>query len=448
MSGDDVAEAQAYRALDYPAFRWYAVGGLLSNIGLQMMGLAVSWQIYSLTHSAAALGLVGLVEVVPIVGLMLPGGHVADHYSRKRLVLLANLVTAACALVLALWSLGSLALPSWGALDGACRLLERFSHGLGERTTAIRSPLVPMMYGLLALLGVVRAFGGPARAALLPALVPPEAFSNAVAWNSSFFQLSAVLGPALGGLLVARLAATPFHFAGVHFVAAGSALIMFVCVLRVPDRAVETSREPVTLESLLAGIQFVRRQRIILATITLDLFAVLLGGAVALLPIYADQILHVGPRGLGVLRAAPSVGALLMALAIANRPPLKRAGPALLWSVAGFGLATIVFGVSRSFWLSLAMLFLTGALDNISVVVRHTLVQTLTPDAMRGRVSAVNQVFISLSNELGGLESGLVAAACGPVLSVVAGGVGTILVVLAVMGIWPEVGRLRSLTGD
>ncbi len=435
-----------YAALAYRPFRFYALGSLVSNIGMQMMGVAVSWQIYRLTGSAMALGLVGLVEVVPIVGLALPAGQLADRLSRRRVVLVAHLVIAACAAALAVLSLEALALPASGLLAWACAGIEALSRHMGETGVRVASPLVPVMYLVLLVLGVVRAFGGPARAALLPALVPTEAFSNAVTWNSSFFQLSAVVGPALGGVVVGVLAHTAWQFSAVYFAAAASAVLMFGCIFALAEPPqVASGREPVTLTSLLAGLRFVSRHRIILATITLDLFAVLLGGAVALLPIFADRILHVGPRGLGLLRAAPSVGALAMALFLAHRPPMRKAGPAMLLAVAAFGLATIVFGLSRSFWLSLAMLFATGAVDNISVVVRHTLVQVLTPDAMRGRVSAVNQVFISISNELGALESGLTAAWFGPVLSVVGGGLGTMLVVLAVALAWPEVRRFGSL---
>ncbi|MBI5833539.1 MAG: MFS transporter [Armatimonadetes bacterium] len=443
----EVPEHQPYAALSYPEFRRYALGALTSNIGMQMMAVAVSWQIYRLTQSSLALGLVGLVEVVPIVGLALPAGQLADRLSRRRLVLGAALAMVGCTAALAVLASQGDHLQHSALLTASNQLLERMARGLGEQSINITSPVVPLLYLILAVLGVARAVGGPARAALLPMLVPTAAFSNAVTWNSSFFQLSAVVGPALGGLILGFTSRAAAPFAPVYVLAMLSAVVLFGSIYSLPEKTYERNREPVTLSSLSAGIRFVCQQRIILATITLDLFAVLLGGAVALLPVYADKILHVGPMGLGVLRAAPSVGALMMALVLAHRPPMKRAGPALLMSVAGFGLATIVFGLSRNFWLSLAMLWFTGVLDNISVVVRHTLVQVLTPDAMRGRVSAVNQVFISLSNEMGALESGTVAAAFGPVVSVVAGGIGTILVVLAVAGLWPEIGRFGSL-GD
>jgi hypothetical protein len=248
---------------------------------------------------------------------------------------------------------------------------------------------------------------------LVPQVVPVEALANAMTWNSSGWQV--------GSLACAGLAAT----------------------LR--PRAAAVPREPLSLAALLAGVSFVRHTPVILATIILDLFAVLLGGATALLPIFARDILSVGPAGLGWLRAAPSLGAFFMAVALAHRPPLRHAGRALLLAVAGFGLATVVFGLSQTFWLSFGALALTGALDNVSVVVRSTLVQLLTPDAMRGRVSAVNAVFISSSNQLGAFESGLAAEWFGPVVSVVGGGIGTLLVVVAVMVVWPQVLRLGAL---
>ena len=286
----------------------------------------------------------------------------------------------------------------------------------------------------------IRTFGWAARSSFLPTLVPRETFANAVTWNSSIFQISCVLGPALGGFLIVRLG-FPFIYA----LDATCALLFFLLVL--PIRKIRENRRAVgnAWRSLADGISFVLSRKVILATITLDLFAVLLGGATALLPIFADQILHCGPIGLGWLRAAPAVGAFLMALTIAYLPPMRQAGRTLLWCVCGFGAATIVFGASHWFWLSLLMLFLTGVFDSVSMVVRQTIVQLLTPDEMRGRVSAVNNIFIGTSNEFGALESGLTAALLGPVVSVVAGGVGTILVVLAVAWKWPETRRIGAL---
>jgi MFS family permease len=295
------------------------------------------------------------------------------------------------------------------------------------------------MYGLLLISATAMALGWPARSAVLPQTVPTSAFSNAMTWNATFFETAAMIGPAIGGVVLIH-AAWPVYL--INSVCASS---FAISMLLLPRKQAVVKREPPTLKSLAAGIDFVWSQKIILATITLDLFAVLFGGATFILPVYAEEILHCGSVGYGLLRAAPAVGAVSMAMLLAHRPPMKRAGAALLWAVACFGLATIVFAISKNFWLSMAMLFLTGAFDNISVVVRHTLVQVLTPDSMRGRVSAVNNVFIGASNELGGFESGLAAQLLGTVVSVVAGGVCTLLVVAGVAWTWPQVRKFGSL---
>jgi hypothetical protein len=310
----------------------------------------------------------------------------------------------------------------------------------GEKSGVIFEAALPLMYLLLLINGVSRAFGWAARSAMFSNLVPRAVLSNAVMWNSSNFELTCVVGPALGGLAIAWIS-----IPSVYAIDAVCALLGFLFILPIhaPQQISETHPHP--LKDLSTGLRFVYGNKIILATITLDLFAVLLGGALALLPVYADQILHVGAVGLGWLRAAPSIGAVAMALALAHRPPLKKAGDAMLLAVAGFGAATIVFGVSKNYALSFLSLALTGACDNISVVVRHTLVQLLTPDAMRGRVSAVNNIFIGSSNELGAFESGITAALFGPVISVVGGGVGTILVVLGTAWKWPQVRSIGVL---
>jgi MFS family permease len=283
---------------------------------------------------------------------------------------------------------------------------------------------VGLVYLCLVLVGVARAFSMPARWALLREVVPPDLLANAVTWNSGGWQFASVSGPALGGAVYALAG----RAAEAYALAALGALACAALVASIRPHAVPRRAEPFSLASLLAGVRFIYRTELLLAAITLDMLAVLLGGATALLPVYARDILNVGPVGLGCLRAAPAVGALVMALALAHRPPLRRPGRALLWSVAGFGAATVGFGLSRDPVLSFALLAVAGALDNVSVVVRGTLVQMLTPDAMRGRVASVNLVFISSSNELGAFESGVTAELFGPVLSVVGGGVGTILV--------------------
>jgi MFS family permease len=294
-------------------------------------------------------------------------------------------------------------------------------------------------YLIILLNACALTFARPARSALLPGLVPKEIFTNAATWNATFFELASVAGPAIGGLIIARFSVV----AAMILSAACTAVCLWLTAL-LPDPHVPRKPEPLNIGTLVAGVRFVWRTKILLAIMTLDLFAVLLGGAVYLLPAFAERM-GVGASGFGCLRAAPSVGAITMAMLIAHLPPMKRAGRSLLLAVLGFGAATIVFGFSHSFWLSLAMLFLTGAFDNISVVVRHTLVQLLTPDNMRGRVSAVNQVFIGSSNELGGMESGYVAQAFGPVFSVVAGGIGAMIVTVLVALKWPQIRKFGSL---
>jgi MFS family permease len=401
-----------YAALRHPDYRRLLTGNILAAVASEMQSVAIGWELYQRTNSAAALGLVGLVQFLPVILLSLPAGHVADRYSRKWLLVAAQGVMA-CA-------------------------------SLGLATLSLLQGPVPLIYVCLLIVGVSQAFSAPARWALVPQVVPAEALANAMTWNSSGWHVAATVGPALGGGVIWATG----HAGGAFLLAALCSLTCAGLVLPVRPLLAAIQREPMSIRSLLAGAAFVWSNKLILATITLDLFAVLLGGATALLPIFARDILEVGPSGLGWLRAAPSLGALVMALTMAHRPPLQRAGRALLWSVAGFGSATIVFGVSQNFFLSFAMLALTGAFDNVSMVVRSTLVQVLTSDAMRGRVSAVNAIFIGSSNQLGAFESGMTAAWFGPVWSVVGGGIGTLLVVMAVMGIWPEVLRLGKLDAE
>ena len=399
-----------YRALRFRDFRLLIIGTFITTFGEQMLMVAIGWELYDRTGSALALGVVGLVLVLPVILLTLPAGHVADRFNRKRIVLIAQLILA----------MGSLGLAT---------------------LSYTRGPLA-LIYGCLLVMGAATAFGGPASSALAAQTVPEEIFENAATWSSSSWQLAEVLGPALGGFIIAL-----FHGAAlVYGINAATALIFVVLLVLLRAKQQTTiTREKTTLHSLIEGISFLRQTQVLLAAITLDLFAVLLGGAVTLLPIFAKDILHVDPTGLGWLRAAPSIGAVCVATFLAHRPPFKKAGRTLLLAVACFGLATIIFGLSRSFWLSLLMLFLLGGFDNISVVIRSTLLLTQTPDRMRGRISAINSLFISASNQLGGFESGLVAQLFSPIISVVGGGIGTVLVVLAVALLWPEMRRLGSL---
>jgi len=399
----------AYAALKHRDYRRYAVGMMAQSLSGPMLDIAIGWELYERTQSKLALGFVGLTLFLPVLLLALPAGHLADRFDRHRIIQVGLTVQILISLALA-----------W------------ISHTEGP---------VPLVFVILFLMGCVNAILSPARWALVPQMVPPEILGNAITWNSSLSQACAITGPALGGFIIAAN-----HSAvGVYLVRGLTALIFLWAVSGLNLHSAQRKLEPMTRGTLLAGLKFVRETRVILAAITMDMFAVLLGGAVMLLPVFAKDILKVGPEGLGWLRAMPSLGALLMAFVLSHRPPMRRAGPTLLWVVAGFGIATIVFGVSQSFWLSLAALFFTGVFDSVSVVIRGTLVPTRTPDHLRGRVSAVENVFIGTSNELGGFESGTVAHFFGPVASVVAGGVGTILVVLWVAFAFPEIRRLRTI---
>jgi MFS family permease len=415
----------------------------LSIIGRQMLAVAVEWEIYNRTHSATALGLVGLVFAIPIVGLSLPAGYLADRISRKQIILVSQVSSAIISALLAIVSWQHLAIPNLPVLQGCNHQLSAVASIFERHHPQFHfdDASIPLIYLLLFIGAVARTFSWAARASFFPTLVSRDAFANAVTWNNSIFQIGSVVGPALSGLIVARIG-----FPVVYFIDALTAFLFFLLVLPIPRAP--GMRQPVgqsAWRGLAAGLRFVFSRQVILATITLDLFAVLLGGATALLPIFADQILHCGPVGLGWMRAAPAIGAFAIALIVAYLPPMKQAGEMLLWCVTGFGISTVVFGLSTAFWLSLLMLFLIGAFDSVSVIIRGSIVQLVTPDEMRGRVSSVNNIFIGTSNEFGALESGLTAALFGPVLSVVGGGIGTILVVIAVAFGWPETRKIGAL---
>ena len=364
--------------------------------------------------------------MIAMVGFTLPAGHIADNVNRKRIILTALLVSS-CA------SLG-LSLISW--LDAP----------------------VPCMYACLFTAAAARTFMWPASAAFVTSLVPRDLLARAVTWNSGTFQLASVVGPAVGGALIAVLHRYSDHPAAfIYALNICTALMCFTCVKLVSARHVVKNPEPMSLKSVAMGFRFIFQQRLILGMLTLDMLAVFLGGATTLLPVFAAEkdLLHVNASGLGFLQAAMPMGSVLCAIYLAHRQPLQKAGRALLWCVAVFGLATIAFGFSRWFWFSFAMMFLCGAVDNVSVVVRQTSVQLLTPDDKRGRVSAVNSLFIGTSNELGGFESGFVAHIFGPwmghaistgaIISVVSGGIGTILVVIGVAWFWPEIRKYGKL---
>lgn len=403
----------AFRSRDYTL---YSIGSLVSNVGNQMQNVAVAWEIYSRVSSvygieqgAWALGLVGLIQALPVILLALPAGHMADRFSRKNIMLLAQAVLLLCWMGMAYLS---------------------FTHGPLE-----------WLYLLLLFDGLANAMANPARTAMVPQLVPPEAIPSASNWSTARWQTSAMLGPALGGAAIAFFG-RPFE---VYIISILSSLVFIAFMVPIRVRPHLRSLESVSIKSLLGGAHFVWNTPIILATVTLDMFAVLLGGAVALLPLYAKDILHVGPHGYGWLMASPALGSVVTAFIVAHLPPFPRAGRVMLWAVAGFGLATIVFGISKNFYLSFAALVMTGACDAVSVVVRHTLVQVLTPDHLRGRVSAINSVFIGISNEIGSFESGAAARLLGPVRAVAWGGIGTVLVVIGVASKWPVVRNIGSL---
>lgn len=396
-----------YAAFRIPAYRLYVVGWFIAMAGTRIQSVAIGWEMYQRTGEALSLGLVGLAQALPTMLLALPAGYLADRFDRSRLVMIS----------LSAMTLTSLAL-AW------------LSYTQGPTS---------WMYVFLFLDAAAVMIGRPARVALLPQIVPSHVFPNAVAWNTSLMQISGVAGPALAGLVIV------FSVPLAYVIAATSSLVFIVALSQFKFNFDSKPTGNASFQSLVAGIHFVWNTKIILAMISLDLFAVLLGGAVYLLPIYAEEILNVGATGFGWLRAAPAIGAFCMAVTMIYMPPMQKAGRNLLWTVAGFGVATIIFGLSTNFWLSFAMLFLTGAFDNVSMIVRQTLQQLLTPDNMRGRVAAVSSVFIGASNELGGFESGAVAQAFGPVVSVVSGGIGTLIVVAVTAWISPHLRNYGAL---
>lgn len=398
----------AFRHID---FLLYQIERFSVVAALEMQSVAVAWQVYEITRKPLSLGFVGLAQFLPNVFLFLLAGHAADRFSRKNLLLICNAGFAAC----------------------SAFLIEMTRAGLND---------VRPIYAVLVLLGIARAFNSPAGRSLLPALVPMEVFPSAVAWNSTTYQTAAILGPAIGGLLYALFRGP----VGVYATSIVCCVIATIALVRVHVRPTVRRTEEIGVRTVLAGLHYIRKHKIILGSISLDLFAVLLGGAVALLPVYAREILHTGPWGLGLLRAAPGIGAALMAILLAYQPLRRRVGKVMLFCVAGFGAFTIVFGISHSLLLSLVALTLVGANDMVSVVIRGTLVQIATPDSVRGRVNAVDMIFIGASNELGEFESGLTAHWFGTVTAVILGGVGTIAVVALWAWMFPELREADRLT--
>jgi len=408
-----------YSALRISIFRNFLIAISLVRIGTAAQGLAIGWEVYNRTNQALALGLIGLIQAIPMFLFTLPAGYLADVFDRRKLIMLSLAGATMTSLALAVFS--------------------------------YYKASIIWLYVILFLDSTFLRLGWPAQSSILPLLVPNKDFESAVKWRTSFMQITGIVGPAIGGFII------EFNIQTAYLLSAFSSavFILFLFFMRLPPAP--RIQPGNMIGQVIEGIRFVWRQKLLLGSISLDLFAVLLGGAVYLLPIFARDIIPLDTIGispeqaLGWLRAAPAVGACVMAFSLAYLPPLNKSGKILLATVAGFGMATIIFGLSKNIWLSLFMLTLTGAFDNVSMVIRHVVTQMSTPNEMRGRVSAVNAIFIGSSNEVGGFESGFVAQLFTPVISVVSGGIGTLMVVLGWTGLFPELrnlGSLSSLTSD
>jgi MFS family permease len=404
-----------YAALKHREFRWYIISLFAMTLASQLQAVVVGWQVYAITHDPLSLGLIGLAEALPFIACALPAGYLADRRNRRTLSVVALAVLLLC-------SLGLLGLSASPRLMG-------------------RTGVWPI-YAIIFASGIARSLLQPARQAMGAELVPRSMYQNAIAWRSSSWQTAAVAGPALGGLLFGFSGAVVSY--GVDAALMVFALVGFMIVNYQP--VARELEETSVVQSLLIGLRFVLREPVILGALSLDLFSVFLGGAEALLPVFAAEILKVGPQGLGILRAAPAAGAVLMGVYLAHRPPIERAGRAMFLAVAVFACTIIGFGLSRSFYLSLGLLAVSGMADNVSVVIRSTLLQILTPPEMLGRVSAVNSVFIGSSNELGAFESGVMAKLLGPVRSVVLGGAASLLVVAMTARLVPKLRQLGRIT--
>lgn len=389
----------AYAVLRLRDFRLFISYRFFITVAIQMQSLIVGWQMYELTRDPLALGLIGLAEAIPFMAVALYSGHVADRYNRKQIIAWFSF----------LFLLGTIFL----LVLSRAELLASLSMGL-----------LPI-YLVVALTGIVRAFLYPSAVALMAQLVPRHLYTNSSTWNSTVWHVAAISGPAIGGLVYGFFNVHVAYLTVILFVVIALTLLLFV--KRTP--APQDQPDEKILQRLVSGLRFVFRNQVLLGTMSLDMFAVLFGGAVAMLPIFAGEILFVGPQGLGFLRAAPMAGAVIMSFILAYRPPAERAGKWLLVAVAGFGISIILFAVSRNFYLSLFLLLLSGLFDNISVIIRATALQLITPDEMRGRVAAVNSIFIGSSNELGSFESGVAARLMGLVPSVVFGGSMTLVIV-------------------
>jgi MFS family permease len=406
-------------------FRLYQAARLMVIVGAEAQSVAVAWQVYALTHSALDLGYTGLALFLPGVFVILAAGHAADRYDRRKIILLCYTLQACCTAAL-LW--------------------------LSMSATALEGGRIWPIYAVLVGIGLGRAFSGPAASAMLPSLVPKEHFVNAVTWGATVYQIANMSGPAVGGILFTLpLAGVLAKWTGAPVVYAFTLVMLLgfiVLVSMIRAKMVTTDKKAFSMKTMLAGLEYVWRAKLLLGSISLDLFAVLLGGATALLPIFATDILHAGPRGLGLLRAMPSVGALIISLTMVVKPIKRKAGATMLICVGIFGAATVVFGLSKSIWLSAVALVIVGASDMVSVVVRSSLLQLATPPEMRGRVSAVNWLFIGASNEFGEFESGVTAQWWGAVKAVVIGGIASMVVTTAAAGLFPQLRRADALTAE
>ena len=404
---------EAYAVWHLAAFRRFIAGRFFLTFAIQMQSVIVGWQVYDLTHDAFSLGLIGLSEAIPFLMVALFAGHVADNFNRKMIISITATVYVAGAVFLLFLSYRM-----------------QNANGLSN---------VMPLYAIIALTGVARAFFYPAQSAYMAQIVPRNLYANSSTWNSTVWHIAAVSGPAAGGLI--------YGFAGIHaayicvVVFSGISLLFFYTIKPVTIAAVVKNEG--IIKSLTNGIKFVFKNQVLAGALALDMFGVLFGGAVALLPVFASEILQTGPQGLGFLRAAPALGAVLMAMVMAYYPPVHRSGQKLLWAVGGFGASIVLFAISTNFWISLILLAVSGMFDNVSVIIRGTILQMYTPDEMRGRVASVNSIFIGSSNELGSFESGLAARIMGLVPSVIFGGMMTISIVLATARMAPKLRKME-----
>lgn len=401
-----------FSSLRFREYRYFIAARLWLTLAFQVQAIVINWMAYEFTRDPWTLGFMGLIEALPIIFVSLFGGHYADKFSRRKIILINIGVLMAGAIFMILFT--------WNGLA--------YFHQTG----------VWPVFAVVFLIGVARGFLAPAVNAFAAQLIPRNHYTNAATWNSSVWQLGAVAGPAMGGLFYGWFG--PGITMTIAF-AMMLATIIFYLLIESKPVADQNIHEPM-LQSLKAGIRFVMKNQVIISAITLDMFAVLFGGAVAMLPVFADRVLHTGPEGLGYLRAAPALGAVIMAVVLAYKPPVRNSGKILLSSVAMFGICMIAFALSENFWLSFSLLLLSGMFDNVSVVIRHTIIQTFTPDEMRGRVSAVNSIFIGASNEIGAFESGLAARLMGLIPSVIFGGCMTLLVVAGAFRFAPALKNL------